>query len=394
MKRFLSVLTAAVMGLCYAHAQNSVIEGRPVAKKVKKDGVEMISMNINDLRGEVTLPLSELAEKLEIVRLETRNEALFGYGNVTLSDNYIGIATTSNPRSFKLFDRKGKYLRDIGRQGRGPNEYGNIYSAAIDEKSGTIYILPWMATQLLVFGMDGTHKEPIKLAHRAGKGVFTVNADGTFTFAIVPIGGAPVWAWTQDRTGKVINEIAAPAGRQMDFSSEVAAGRNAGGFDPFVMMYGNTDNDVLCNYDIRAGKMTPLFTVENIVSKKPSYYSYTQLPRHFIGEYAGSVTTDKDGNSTIEGPTVPVNFIVDKKTLQGALYNVVVDELGGLAAGRNFSQGYYIANWSALRLKASLEKLLSEGKIKDPAVKKRVTDLNNSIREEDNNVVMIARLKK
>jgi hypothetical protein len=393
MKRLLLVLTAAVMGLGYAHAQKSVLEGGPVAKKVKKDGVEMISMNINDVRGEVTLPLSELAENIEIVRLENRNEALFEYGNVTLSDNYIGIVT-SNPKSFKLFDRKGKYLRDIGHEGRGPNEYGNIYWSAIDEKSGSVYILPWMATQLLVFGIDGTHKEPVKLAHRAGKGAFTVNADGTFTFAIVPMGGAPVWAWTQDRTGKVINEIAAPAGRRMNFGSEVAAGRNAGGFDPFVMMYGNTDNDVLCNYDIRAGKMVPLFTVENIQSKKPPYYSYTQLPRHFVGEYSGSETTDKDGNSVIDGPTVPVHFIVDKKTLQGAFYKVVVDELGGLAAGRNFLQGYYVANWSAIRLKASLEKLLSEGKIKDPAVLKRVTDLNNSLKEEDNNVVMIARLKQ
>jgi hypothetical protein len=395
MKRILLVLTAAVVSLGYAHAQKSVLEGGAVAKKVKKEGVEMISANINDFRNKVKLPLSELAEKIEIVRLETRNEALFQWGNVVLSDNYIGMVC-SNPKAFKLFDRKGKYLRDIGREGRGPNEYGNIYSAAIDEKSQTIYILPWQATQLLVFGMDGTHKEPIKLAHRAGKGVFTVNADGTFSFAVVPIGGAPVWAWTQDKTGKVINEIAAPAGRRMDFSSEIAAGRNAGGFDPFVMMYGNTDNDVLCNYDIRAGKMVPLFTVENIQSKKPPFYGYTQLPRHFIGNYApgmGETRTDARGN-TSSTSLPPVHFIVDRKTLQGAQYDLVIDELGGLGAWPNFSQGCFIYNAAAVNLKDKLEKLLSGGKIKDPAVKKRVTDLNNSIKEEDNNVVMIAKLKK
>ncbi len=390
MKKHLFLLCAAATLCGCDSSRKSSLEGEPVAEKVKIDGVEVVSADVNAFRSTVTMPLSELAGKLEIVRLENSNEALFEYGKVTLSDNYIGIAT-SNPRSFKLFDRKGKYLRDIGHEGRGPGEYGMIYSAAIDEATQTIYIMPWQATELLAFGVDGTIKEPVKLAYRAGKGVFDINPDGTFSFAIVPMGNAPVWAWTQDRTGKVLNEIAAPAGRQMNFSSDVFAGRNTGRFDPFLMMFDNPDSDALGYYDAKAGKMVPVFTVANIQSKKPPYYSYIELPRHFIGHYTPGMEQVSENSS--QG-LPPVNFIVDKKTLQGAAYSLVVDEFGGLAAGYNFSQGYYIANWAAIRLKTQLEELIASGKVEDPDALKRATDLNDSITEEDNNVIFIAPLKK
>ena len=393
-KQLLLLCTAAIV--CGCGSRKSGLEGEPGAEKVTIDGVEVISADIDAFSNTVTLPLSELAGPLEIIRLETRKEALLSYGNVYVTDNHIGIAN-SNPRSFKLFDRKGKYLRDIGHEGRGPGEYGMIYSAAIDEASQTIYIMPWQATELLAFGIDGTIKEPVKLAHRAGKGVFRVETDGTFSVAVVPaFGSSPSWVWTQDREGNIIHEIPVPAGRQMDFGSEIFANMNTGTFDPFLMMYGNTDNDALANFDPKTGKMTPVFTVHNIQSKKPPYYSYSQLPGYFIGMYApgmGETMTDADGN-TMATALPPVNFIVDKKTLQGAAYKVGIDELGGLVAGNNFSQGYYIGNWSAIALKTQLEELIASGKVEDPATLKRITDLNNSIREDDNNVIMLARLKK
>lgn len=390
MKKSLLLLVVAVAAFgCVGTNQKSFLTGEPVAERVQADGAEIVSADIDAFKNTVAIPLSELAEELEIIRLDSRPEALFEYGQVFLSENYIGLST-SVPRSFKLFDRTGKYLRDIGHEGRGPGEYGNIYSAAIDESSQTIYILPWMAGELLAFGIDGSHKEPVKLAHSAGKGVFNVNTDGTFSFATVPVFGAPVWAWTQNATGDVVNEIASPAGRQMDFSSEVSAGNNVGVFDPFVMMYGNTDNDALAQYDIEAGRMVPVFTA-NIQSKKPPYYSYTQLPRHFIGQYAPGM--EQVGENMSQG-LPPVHFIVDRETLQGALYTLEIDELGGLEAWPNFSQGYFISNMAAINLKTELEKLLSSGGVDDPAVLRRITDLNDSIKEDDNNIILLARLRK
>ena len=400
MKNQLLLLCIAAT-VCGCGSRRSSLEGDPVAERVIVDGIEVISADINAFTSSVTIPLSELAGRLEIVRLETRNEALFSYGKVYLTDNYIGIST-SGPTTFKLFDRKGKYLRDIGHEGRGPGEYGNIYSAAIDEASQTIYIMPWSAEELLAFGIDGTIKKPVKLAHRAAKGVFKINPDGTFSVAVVPaFGSSPSWVWTQDGEGNIINEVPVPDGRRMDFNSEIFAYMNTGEFDPFLMMYGNTDNDYLANYDPRTGKIIPVFTIHNIQLRKPPYYSYTQLPGYFIGNFSGATvsSTSEDGQTALsyEGPAVPVDFIVDKKTLQGAEYNLVIDELGDLPVEwpiSSFSQGHFIDNRAAVRLKSSLEDLINSGTIEDPAVLKRVTDLNDSFKEDDNNLIFIAPLKK
>ncbi|MDR2912396.1 MAG: 6-bladed beta-propeller [Alistipes sp.] len=371
---------------------DGVLGGKPVAERVAMpDGGELVVADINAFRDSITLPLSMLVEELEIIPLESRNEALFQSGNVTVSDNYIGIATNV-PRSFKLFDRSGKYLRDIGHEGRGPGEYGMIYSAAIDEESQTIYILPWQTEQLLVFGIDGSIRKPVKLAYGSSKGVFDINADGTISLATLPF-GSPVWAWTQDREGNVINEIANPAPeRHVDFSSEIVAGRNAGGFDPYMMIFGNPSSDTLGRYDVAAGRVRSLFTVKNILSKRPPYYMYGELPGHFYGRFAPGM--EQVGANVSQG-LPPQNFIVDKETLQGAFFGLAIDELGGLDVGDwpEFSQGYYIGNFTTIGLKRQLGELIASGRIPDPDVLQRVVALNDSLLEEDNNVVLLGKLR-
>lgn len=65
----------------------------------------------------VRIPLSFFTEKLEIVKLDSRDEALVGQTGVTISDNYI-LVHGSQPNPFKLFDRKGNFLTNIGAIGQ------------------------------------------------------------------------------------------------------------------------------------------------------------------------------------------------------------------------------------------------------------------------------------
>lgn len=126
-----------------------------VAERVVIGADTVVVCDLNKIRDTIDLPLSELtAEKLRIVKLETRPEAFFKPSKTFVSENYIGVVGYE-PASFKLFDGNGKFLNDIGTQGRGPNEYRNIYWAQIDEGSGRVFILPWQSDRILVFGLDG-----------------------------------------------------------------------------------------------------------------------------------------------------------------------------------------------------------------------------------------------
>ncbi|MBN2818550.1 MAG: 6-bladed beta-propeller [Bacteroidales bacterium] len=104
--------------------------------------------------------LSEIAESVQLIPLETNDSCLVSYiTSLDLCDNYIFIC--SGNRSVMQFDNKGKFIRQIGREGKGPAEYifpGNITCNA---KNQRIYIAAQQ--QILCFGFDGKYISSIKL---------------------------------------------------------------------------------------------------------------------------------------------------------------------------------------------------------------------------------------
>ena len=83
------------------------------------------------LNDTLQIPLSLLAENLEIIRFDNRDEALMGEQMVIVSDNYLLVWNQEHP--VRLFDRKGNFLANIGANGQGPGEYQALYDAQIDE---------------------------------------------------------------------------------------------------------------------------------------------------------------------------------------------------------------------------------------------------------------------
>ena len=86
----------------------------------------------------LSLKLSDLIESLDVIKLDTASNAMIGGGAVMCSDNYL-LLRPNWQSVFKLFDRKGKFLCDVGGYGRGPGEYMRLYDAQLDEKNGRIY---------------------------------------------------------------------------------------------------------------------------------------------------------------------------------------------------------------------------------------------------------------
>jgi hypothetical protein len=70
-----------------------------------------------------TLFLSEVAEDIDFVALETTDESLIGsMFYAVFSDKYIAVLDNQQDLIF-LFARNGKFLRRIGSKGQGPGEY-------------------------------------------------------------------------------------------------------------------------------------------------------------------------------------------------------------------------------------------------------------------------------
>mgnify|MGYP006281737711 CR=1 FL=1 len=135
----------------------------------------ILSCNTTQTKDEVTLDmegviqntkevrLSEIAERIEYIKLETNENALISNGRgarVLLENGYILISQRGIP--LLVFDESGKYLRSIGSIGRGPGEYNIDYSFAFNERNERIYIFNVTRKAIHCFDIRGNYIHDIK----------------------------------------------------------------------------------------------------------------------------------------------------------------------------------------------------------------------------------------
>jgi len=148
----------------------------------------------------------------------------------------------------------------------------------------------------------------------------------------------------------------------------------------------------LYHYDYTQNKLQPTFTIHFSSGKAPIHWQY-EYPTCFIGTVVGKMEqTDNHGSSETREHR---NFIVDKKTLKGGLYKVYNDFLGNgetfwFASCRN---GHYIRNIDPNVLKEELEEALKKTDL-SPEMKEKISTLAGSIQENDNNYLLIGRMKQ
>jgi len=103
-----------------------------------------------------SLMLSDLAEQVEYIPLETNDKCVVG--KITyfdLSENYIVVCVFQTKEIF-LFTRTGKFLTKIGKQGQGPGEFLYPSSIFIDELKKFIYVYGGNE-KLLVYDFSGKY---------------------------------------------------------------------------------------------------------------------------------------------------------------------------------------------------------------------------------------------
>ena len=136
----------------------------PVAVTEKDpDEIQFFSLSIRDLlknRREVNL--SEIAESAEYIELETTDESLLGpIANAIFTKEFIFVEQYDRPLA--QFDMSGKFIRHIGRLGKGPEEYTMIREFSIDEERRKIYIQPNYIRVIQVYSFEGNFLKTIRL---------------------------------------------------------------------------------------------------------------------------------------------------------------------------------------------------------------------------------------
>jgi hypothetical protein len=340
--------------------------------------------------GKDTLKVSigSLLIETEVIALDNADDALVGNDcRIFLSDNYIGIYSSS-VHAYKLFSRKGEYLRTIATRGQGPNDFIiSIYDSYIDESEGKIYLLPIRADKILVFDLQGNALPSVPMAYMVHKGRFRMNAEETVTLTVMPFANTPSVVWEQDFTGKVLREI--PTAHFVicpsDYSHEVGMGMNVASVLDFSLFRWMMTGDSLYHYNEAENTLNAVFTTR---FSEDMVHMYTELPNYYVVQLIIPSTP----TYTPPSPTI----LIDKGTLRGSYVTWQVDALGDIACPKwiTFDRGYLTSSIHPAELKEKIDSRLQQDAPLDPAVKERMVALNEGMTEDDNTVLIVGRLKQ
>ena len=362
---------------------------------------------IEKIKGTV-MSLGDLMETYEIIKLENRDEALvktYPFG-IFVTDNYILL----NPDAIfpiKLFTRKGQYVADIGGRGQGPGEYKTIHFCMIAEKQKRIYLGPGRANKILTYDLKGNYlsDEAIHFKEIVHKPCIWMDHDKKH----VTVVGLPFSenensnfeisnnvCWVQNREGDIVHRISANHyGLIGDYSNGLVACRNvdAISFSIFEDPMLRTRPDTLYHYDAVKNIITPRFTIDHVVSENQS--ACTVLYETSRSYWAQVTLYPNDLSSSVSSVRLPAfNVCVSKK--DGNVWRIdrFTDPLLGLSylflAMKN---GYVCISYDPLELMDALDKVLTQTDL-EPDVRKRATDLRNSLHENDNDILIIGKLKQ
>ena len=136
-----------------------------------EDGVTVIPMNAQP--GDV-LNLSDFAESIELIPLETRDDCLIGWiPEIIATKNHYVLISGIGPTDFQhlyVYDKKGKFIRQISSRGQGGEEFLEVRDIDVvgDSiiKMGDVYALRTFnleGKQLSSKGIDGIVEEIVSM---------------------------------------------------------------------------------------------------------------------------------------------------------------------------------------------------------------------------------------
>lgn len=372
------ILAIAIAGLFTACSSKPKVINDGTLSSASVNGQPLTICDISKIKDTLDIPLSEWVEDFQIVRFENKDTAFFKLWCPAITENHIGIRQHGNA-AFKLFDRKGKFLCDVGSIGRGPGEYGSLYSEAIDEQNQCIYLAPFFgSTKILKYHMDGTYDTGIEVGERLNKPKLMLNDDGSLCLTHLFF----------KESSKMLAAHIGKDGKVTSYSPSTEAGTNqmnlkgqTVGFDHEIWCYANTDEptfmytyaDTLYHYDWKKNQVEAQFTTTN--GPKDTWKIYIQLPEKYLVNIFGVGS-----------------FVADTQTKSSYFVKLKNDFVGGMSAPTNFTNGYFYAVYEPLQLIDRIETRLAESDCTEKD-RKVLTELMNSLDENDNNVMFIGKLK-
>lgn len=374
---------------------SEILADSPVAaQRVVVGGDTVVVARLTEEPDPVTLLASEMFDEFELIKLEGSEDALTAGGKTWASQNHIMIWDNNN---VKLYDRKGKFIANVGARGQGPGEYIAPYFLTIDEKQGKIYMMTYAADKINVYKVsDGTFEGSIPLAYQSPKGFCKIDSEnGLITVASMQFkdGQESSPVWVQDFDGNIVSEVKRPdLELTPDYSNEINPAMSPDGNELYHSQCLITELIADTLYRSDGKTIHPEFTYD--FGEKAPMHSLRAFPEFYVMKIFGDPVMVSE-NSYMVGSNMP--FAIDRTSLKGAPAELMIDQIGTLTLKNEWddmcSPGYFSMSYDPGDLLDMLNAAPDSHPLANEEGLKRMEELRNSIDPEGNHYVIIGHWK-
>lgn len=391
------------------------------SKKKLSDSTSFYTIPFNEIiKNQRQVNLSEIATDIEFIELENSSDALITFiDGMKLVKDYIFIDSGKSP--IKQFSRDGKFIRQIGKIGRGPGEYDNCRIFSVDDKNRLIYIQGNALSKISVYNFTGKFVKSIEYP-AIGRWRNVWSRDSFFVSFQEPMeGNEPYVFMEHNELGDTLQAI---PNRIFWNNDEQYYNMYLGFVNPFYRFEEKLHmkswyNDTVYTYN-KSNRIVPKFFIDLGKHKLPDDLIYERkytrpLPenlcwtgvhetsRYIFIPYGYHFDVNKMRMTKEEESCV----IYDKETKEG----ITVEEstqweiINDIDGGPDFRLNYYVDGTyindtlalmpiSAIELKQYLDsKEFKNKKVKFPEEKEKLNQLNKKLKEDDNFFLMLVKLK-
>jgi hypothetical protein len=350
---------------------------------------------------EKNISLSEIADDINYIPLDNSYPLGLIYDNVELINNSIYLS--EKDIGILVFDRSGKMIRKIGSKGRGPGEYVYHFDFTVDTKTETTYVCDYNIIK--IYSKNGKFIRSFSLVDYGDliNPIKCLNSS-LFAFYSVQFENAEYKWIALDSSGNLIKK---EKRKTPAFTSNSSIGQGAYIFQN-NLTYWNSFNDTVFSIlpDLTENLSFLFRPGEHRFPKSPKNIPIDELTKYMI--VAQIFETDRFLMIRYFYKEKKDFLFVEKENRKSYLVNWdfngssgILNDLDGGPSfvpkiyfkenGREFIAGLVNSiQFKTLESSDELKKMVP----KYPEKKKELEKLANSLKETDNPVLMIVRLKK
>lgn len=357
---------------------------------------EIPVFDLQNPKETIDLYLSELLDNIHIVKLETADEILLGQNTYYLAGERY-IITIDNDKILQ-FSNNGGFLRTLAKAGNGPDEFLRVDAFALDDKKDILYI-NHRGDSRHIIAYDLKKGERLnRIPTGVDNLISQIIVSGDSILTVVPLMNKDYNLYNLTTSGKVLNGIAPPRVKGIGLQTGIDMVKNN-------LYYMPREYDTL--YSVKRTSCDPycFFYVENRFTYENNevgnfVYLSVNAPGFIIANkaHAGIKLNDDKETFSMNADKLTRYFINKNDFTVAEIKDFHNDFLGIKEDPDQWDDFLFKTNnlgfvcYSSFELKQKIDKALKSKKL-DNLIKQRISTLNLEIKENDNPVILIGKLK-